>query len=456
MRNICKIALFALAGMHLAKPFVGVDLTIPLFVVTVLVFITGIQIMDKGFRLITFIFLGIGILLLFWYDHSFITWAQAANSLTNVVAIVAIMQLFAIPITIGEYDKAIRYWISRSSQGEKGLFLLTTTGTHFLTSLLMFGSIPVMISILGNTLKNCVSHYQKFIATATSRGYGLAALWAPGAINLFLVMQATGVAWSSIVLPGLLLAFIGIFLSYFLEKKLSFASNNEAPIQIDQGNLPRREARNKIVHLIVVLASLIAFVVLFDQRNIGAATNRVMLAVALVTLLWTILHLSKPSFSETLRNYWNKDALKTIDLAPFLIAMGLFSGALEQSGFMIILQYTLQSYVNGLGLSAVAVIPLAIIATSLVGIHPFITIVMFGKILTPIELPFSDISLALCLALGGSISYIISPFAGVTIAIAKYLDSSIRDVSIRWNWLFVLLYFIVGVLFAYYWGAWIE
>ncbi|KAB2950943.1 hypothetical protein F9B85_13720 [Heliorestis acidaminivorans] len=457
MKTICKIALFLLAGIHLIKPFVPVDFTILLFITTLLVLGTGIVLMGQGFRIITFVFLILGVGLLLFYGQPFEVWISSINALTNVVAIVAIMQLFAIPIAVGQYDRVVRYWITKSSQGERGLFLITTAGTQFLTSLLMFGSIPVMIAILGDTLKNCVSNYQRFVATATVRGYGLAALWAPGAINLFLVMQATGVYWSDIVLPGFLLGILGIFISYLLERKVQLSSQNYSlAVEDNQQKVSPSEAQKKSFFLVFVLICLGLLIFLFDQLAIGTSSNRVVMAVALVTFLWTILHFRNPALTRTLKQYWDHGALKTVDLGPFLVAMGLFSGALEHSGLITELQSLLQIYINSLGIFAIFLIPFLMIVASLVGIHPFITIVMFGKILIALHLPISDVTLALCLALGGSLSYIISPFAGVTIALSNYVDAKVWDVTIRWNWLFVAIYFIVGVSFAYFWGTLIR
>lgn len=51
--------------------------------------------------------------------------------------------------------------------------------------------------------------------------------------------------------------------------------------------------------------------------------------------------------------------------------------------------------------------------------------------------------MALCLAVGGSISYMVSPFAGVIMTIAKFVNAKAQDVAIRWNWILSIVYFFV-------------
>jgi len=137
--------------------------------------------------------------------------------MTNTVAIMVAMQTLSIPVAMGRYEGSIRRWAERRFRSSGSLFLFSTFITHVLTSFLMLGVIPFSMTLLGSTIKSRTREPDRFLAAAISRGYVLAALWAPGAINLYLVVQATGVAWSAILLPGIVLALLGLGLSFWME-----------------------------------------------------------------------------------------------------------------------------------------------------------------------------------------------------------------------------------------------
>lgn len=457
MALIFKITVWFLVCLHMVRPFVRVNLTMVIGICAVVVLLSGLTIMGKSYRKATLIFLLSGSAVLFYFREPLSIWLMAAGTLTNVIAILVMMQIFSIPIQVGRYNSAIRYWLNRSFKSEDGLFLFTTAATHVFTSFLMFGAIPVVISLMEQTLKGRVQEYERFLATATSRGYALASLWAPGAINLFLVVQATGVTWSSVFVPGVILSLLGIFLAYLLESK-SFVTVQ----QIQLGSAIQAETndavveRGKAIHIIWVVLGLILVTLVLDKLQIGNSSNRIILAGLIIGFSWMSLFFHQPVLKTVIRDYWQNSVIKAGELAPFFIAMGIFSTALEQSGILEFVQVELQSFASWLGAFAIITIPLLVIGAAVLAIHPFITIVMFGKILTVLNLPFSSTTIALCLALGGSISYMVSPFAGVIMTIGKFVGAKASDVALTWNWRYSLIYFIIGIFFAYLWGQWLA
>jgi hypothetical protein len=451
MTLIFKITVWVLVGIHLIKPFIPADLTMPIGACAAIIVLSGLKLMGRSYQKATLVFLLSGSAMLFYFKESLFIWATAMGTLTNVISILVMMQIFSIPIKIGEYNTAIRYWLNRSFKSESGLFLFTTAATHVFTSFLMFGAIPVMVALMEQTLRGRVRDYERFMATATSRGYALASLWAPGAINLFLVMQATGVSWSSIFVPGIILSLIGVFVSYFLETKCFSSFRQDPPEPLCQV-ASEKQVHSKAFHVILVVLGLVFFTFAFDKMHIGTSSNRIILAGFIVAFLWMSLFIGQPVLKTAIKDYWQKGVIKAGDLAPFFVAMGIFSTALEQSGILGMIQIQLQGFTNFAGAFSIVIIPLFVIGAAVIGIHPFITIVMFGKILTLLDLPVSSTTIALCLALGGSISYMVSPFAGVIMTIAKFVGVKASDVAITWNWVYSLAYFSIGICFAYLWG----
>jgi len=456
MTLIFKIVVWLLVCLHLIKPFIHGDLTVDIGICAVIVLLSGLTLMGKSYRKATLTFLLSGSAMLFYFDKPLSVWLIGAGAMTNIIAILVMMQIFSIPIQVGQYNNAIRYWVNRFFKSEEGLFLFTTAATHVFTSFLMFGAIPVMVSLMEQTLKGRVKEYERFMATATSRGYALASLWAPGAINLFLVVQATGVSWSAVFIPGVILSLLGVVLSYLLERKRFVklrAGHSEAFELADTSGAAKKPG--KAIHIVLVVLGLILVTFVLDKMHIGNSSNRIILAGLIVGFSWLSLFFRQPVLKTAVGDYWRNGIIKAGDLAPFFIAMGIFSTALEQSGILGLIQTEVQGLATWLGIFAIVAIPLLIIGAAVLAIHPFITIVMFGKILTMLNLPFSSTTIALCLALGGSISYMVSPFAGVIMTIGKFVGANASDVALTWNWRYSLSYFIIGIFFAYLWGQWI-
>lgn len=452
---LCKIFMLCLAALHLLTPFVALNLSSVTFAATVAVLCLSLPLMGKGFKKITIVFLVLGIGLLLYFRQPLPVWMKALGSMTSLISILIVMQLFAIPIKLGQYQQVVQHWLGRSFKSEKSLFLFSMVVTHILASILSFGVIPVMVSLYGDTLKGKITHYERFLSVALSRGFGLVVLWAPGAINVMLVIQATGVKWSGLFLPSMIFSVIGLATAYFVESRLYLS--HAAPLGDMTGEggavISGSVARTKAAQVIGVVVGLLIFIMFLEWRNFGtSAANRIMVAGAVVVAFWMAAYVRQPVFRETLKGYWAKDLLKIVDLAPLFISMGVFSTSIQQSGILALIQPHLQAVVDALGPFAVVALPLLMVACALVGIHPFISIVVIGQIISALHMPVPPISLALCLALGGTVSYIVSPFAGMILTLARFLNCRTVDVSIRWNWVFCSALFVEGTLFAYLWG----
>ncbi|CQR70909.1 hypothetical protein SOV_44210 [Sporomusa ovata DSM 2662] len=453
MPFLCKSAMLLLTVLNLLDPFSRINLSKLEFVVVIAVLVSSIMLMGKVFKKVTLLFLFGGVTLLLYSGQPFTIWVMATNSMMNVISILFVMQLFSIPIEIGGYNSAIHYWLLKVHKGEAGLFLFVTIVTHIISSFLSFGTIPVMISLLEKTLKRNVSNYERFISTAISRSYALVVLWAPGTINLLLVVQATGVGWIELFIPGLILSLIGIVTSYVIERKLNLSAKTTiVGDYISDCKLSDTPIRGKVYHIILVVLSLIAGTMIFANMNVGSSTNQIMLTGFIVVLTWTAFFVRRPNFKTALSAYWRDRLLKAVDLAPLFVSMGIFSTAVQQAGLFNFIQPALQVIANAMGLWSMVLVPILMILCAIAGIHPFVSIVLFGQILTTIQLPIAPVSVALCLALGGSISYIISPFAGIVLTLAKFINCRTFDIALRWNWLYSLLFFIEGIVFAYVWG----
>ncbi len=460
MKTAFKLSILALSALHLVKPLLPFDPVFPIFALALLALGTGMPLTKGLFRSAGLVFLAAGAVILVYTEASPRVWAKAFGSMTNIISIIVVMQLFSLPLALGGYQASILGWVRKTFRRQSSLFLFTSALVHILASFLSFGSVTVGIALLEQTLKESVDRFDRFTATAVSRGYSLMALWAPGAINVFLVIQATGVPWSAILLPGIVLSAIGLLLSFALELR----GFGNAPLARDE---PREEATVIAAgrspaparHIFIVTGAFLAVAWFMERVSYGAVYNRIILAGCLVSLGWlaalmlSTRYAGASAFKDVLSDHWRSGILKSGDLAPFFIAMGAFSGALESSGFMEAVKPGLSAAAVAIGPAVLVAVPLFLILLGVAGIHPFITIVIFGKMLEGAAFPVPPLTIALLLAVGGVISYTVSPFTGIIMTIAKLVGAKASDVALRWNWLYCLVFLVVGIAFAFVWGS---
>jgi len=462
MKIIFKLGAICLALMHLLNIGGSIVPGWLMSVASAAMLIPGLSLISSGFKKATIIFLALGAAILLATKQPIEQWISAWNSMTNTVAIMVAMQLIAIPVSMGRYDLSICEWAERRVRSRKSLFVFSNLIPHILASFLNMGAIPLSFNLMGKTIRSRMSQEEadRFMSISLSRGYVLAALWAPPAINLYLVVQATGVAWSALLLPGIVLALIGFGLTYWMETWKGGVLQKESENSAGEGRTKRPQSRRLItredralLHVIVVAVSIVGIVFALEKIGIGQAYTRIMLAGIIVTFVWTLLVFDKRAFSNAVREYWEDGLLKVRDMGPFFVAMGIFSGALESSGILKLISPSIQSAASWLGILSVAILPLIMIALSVVGFHPFITIVLFGKILAATPMPIPLLSIALSLAVGGAAAYMISPFAGIIMSISRYTGAKASQISVRWNGKYGIALFFIGVIFSIGWGA---
>lgn len=144
----------------------------------------------------------------------------------------------------------------------------------------------------------------------------------------------------------------------------------------------------------------------------------------------------------------NRGIFSGAALAPFFIAIGTFTYGFEHSQLSVLLIRTLRPIFAQLGWYLVILIPLIVVASSLIGIHPLASVALVGKIVMSAHIAMSPLLIALSLNIGSVIAYMVSPFAGIIIIVASLLNVKPTTISLRWNWSFCVTFAILGLTFS--------
>ena len=126
--------------------------------------------------------------------------------------------------------------------------------------------------------------------------------------------------------------------------------------------------------------------------------------------------------------------------------MGVFSAAIQYSGFGDRLTELCAGHSGLLGPLVLPLLPLAIVAFSLVGLHPFVSVLMVGPILAGLPLPVTPLQLGLAMSLGCCLSYMLSPFAGLILTLSHELQEPPLRKCLRGNLTFAIPYYLLATL----------
>lgn len=432
-----------------------IHLTLLVALIAVPIFILGLGRLSNSFKIATSIFLVMGVILLLTSKLSLNSLTNSVTSMIDIVVLLVVMQLFMVPVTIGNYQTAVEDFMKKKLHTPKAIYIFVMVVTHLLSSILSMGTVSIVISVLGDSIKQRVNDYQQFSGKAITRAFTLGTLWAPGAATIFLISTVTKVKWNTLFLPCILLGIIGLFLAYFLESKQSFFKKPQGTNTFSE-LIEQSSKGQSLIPVLIAIVGLLILSFVFMHFNIGSSMGSVTLAGIITIAIWIVLLLlpknkrqeHSQSLNSAVKEYLNNGVFSGASLAPFFIGIGTFTYGFEHSTVSTMLIQFLRPIFSQLGWALVILIPLIVVLSSLVGIHPLASVALIGKIVMSAHLALSPLLIALSLNIGSVIAYMVSPFAGIIIIVASLLEVKPTIISLRWNWLFCLLFAAVGLTFS--------
>ncbi len=449
--KIAVWSVISIAVLHMLALTRVSDFKYPIALAALLVLVFGYGGMSGSFKKMATFFLLAGAALNTYSLQPFPVWVDGINYMLNISAILVIMQIFTIPIKLGDYEKSFEYLLLNTFRSERSLYFFISCVTHVFSSFLLFGTIPVMLSLLGRPLQRIVSDYPRFASTALTRSYSIVLQWAPGAVNILLAMQGTGATWGEIFPIGVILSVMAIALSCITEnKRLSPEPLARGAVREDKAMFAA--AVKKLILVVCIVLLLIVLIQVFDSLKIGNNTSCVLLAGLLVAVGWMLRFIRHPDFKVSLAEYVNVNIVKIIDLSVLFISLGVFAKALDVSGVLGYIYGYIGILAGATGIFMLPVISLLIFAGTFVGLHPFIMLVVLGKILVSLNLPFSTGVIASALLFGAALAYMICPLAAIVLTAAKFLDQTAYTVGAKWNGPYGFVYFTLGSVLLMLWN----
>jgi hypothetical protein len=291
------------------------------------------------------------------------------------------------------------------------------------------------------------------MSDAMSRGYALMVSWAPTSVALLLILTVTGLKWNKIFIPGFCLAIMGIVTSTFLEDKF-YLSSGRSSGRIDMVDemdslSSGKDSWQSVTDIVFVVLGIVILIYLLEKTGSFSSFYCVMLASLVIFGVWLIKFRKKEELKNVFKKYWEEDLLKTANLGVLFIVIGILALAVERSGLITILFEGIN--IEEWGYLSLIFIPLFIIISSMVGLHPLVSVVLLGKVYMGSQTLIPPIGIGLALLLGTVISFFYCPIEAIILVIAKFLNRSSREVTFKWNSVFALVFLLEGITFIYIW-----
>ena len=398
--------------------------------------------MSKSFRIPAWIFTLCGAAMLIWKEAPATVWAQGLNSMLLTAAIIVVMQTLSIAIGAGNYSQAISDAMRRCAKNQGVLYFLVEIFAHLLCSILNIGEVIIVLGSFDRKLTDQIEDYPNYVSGAIARGHCTAFLWAPGSVTVLMTLQLFGLEWPEYVLPAVGLACLGIALGGGMEypklRGRALAGEDTAPAP---GSF--RKLWTLAAVIVVIVCGISFLEPLFPQTSSG---ERLILAVAVVSVVWLLSQVRSGKIGEQIKKFCIDTLPDSGSLCAFFISMGFFSNALQYMGLDVILERAAAPLSTLPVLLLLAVVPLVIIAFSLIGVHPMVSLAVLAPLFTQLTGNASALQLSLSTALGCCLSYMLSPFAGLVLLLSHLLHLPARQIALARNFRFSVLYYVISVI----------
>ena len=206
------------------------------------------------------------------------------------------------------------------------------------------------------------------------------------------------------------------------------------------------EAGYNVSDIVIVILSLSLLIIVLEKLGFSNSTGRVVISGTIVGLIWLFSLTGRQFFKTVPKDFAEKRLASNADLYSFFISMGLFSAAISYSGAEQLIGNALTHVAVIPEIAFIFVIPALIAGLSMIGVHPFVSVLIIGPAIFSMNLELSAIILAMTTSFGCALSYMISPFSGLILTMSNQMNIAPSKVTFGFNKVQAGIFYITGVL----------
>jgi len=375
--------------------------------------------------------------------------AEALRFYGNLATLLLLAPLLSLPVRQGGFDRAMKVLLDRVGRKPAG-YASIATGLSFFTSIFLHvGSLALIHSLTGHG----EGKRARVQCLSLSRGFTSAMLVSPYSVAVAMIVSNFGLGLFEFfsVTVFMVFIFVGLHLAecYWLARGNESDGETAAPPAGEE--LPDgRTAGRRLAVLALALVLLIGTLLMAESlTNYPMVTLVCVLSLAVpvigfaamgrVNRLW-------PAFRE---HYWSA-RLPEMGKEIFLtLSAGFFGYAIQQSGAAGRLAEWAAAGNIHVGLAALILIHLFMLAFALIGFHPVVIATVLISLLSSDSFGLPPMAAPAALSASWSLATVFSPFSATSIILGGIFRKSPAEISLVWNWRYTALTLAAVVLFEY-------
>ncbi|MDR4887600.1 hypothetical protein RGU12_08590 [Fredinandcohnia sp. QZ13] len=399
------------------------------------------------FRVISILFVGIGVLVFFVEGRSITELPLYMTSMVPLLAIFYVLPFINSIIIVGRYDQQVSKLLKVRIHNMGQLFSRTSMVTFLLGGFLNLATLPLVKAVIQKNISHMAEDLRnKFISRAMLRGYVFSIIISPMELLVILTIESTHLPYLD-VLPWLILfTFILIVLNwligYFSFKKFELTEGNQAI----ESKSAKKQMKQKVLSLVFYLVLFMIVILSVNHFLDMGFLQTIAFVIVPFSFLWAISIKRLKSYVTFAIPLWKKRTIGLKDNLVLFLGVGFFTSNLGDSSFIDYLQEPF-TQLSQYPVFLFLFIQVLFLGLALSGFHPLVTLSILMAIVEPVLQLVNPLSLSLVMITSALSTTIAGPF-NVSVSITgDLLHVNSYKVSL-WNMGFAFLFSGVGTIMA--------
>jgi hypothetical protein len=406
------------------------------------------------------LFLSVGVLMLAVHGAPWKNYVLGFGGMLNILSLFALLPIIALPVELGRYALRVQSIIQSRIKHSGALYMMTSLMSYLMCSFMNLATLPMVYHMIRPSLDLYpIKDKERFISRGITHSYSMPILWTPVASVVGVVVELTGVKWSSIlpvIIPFSILGMIvdwiiGLWLAGRRRKRIDPTVLEEAAAarEIAAKAGMRQAGAEKSHHPIQIFAAILLFnglVFVLEQSMDMGFLLLVCFTVIPFAFAWSTLLGKGRLFGAKVKETLPPHLIKMKDQFFIFLSAGFMISAIQTSGAGHVINLWIMNVKDAVGADLfLLMIPLIPLLFAFIGLHPAVGLALTAESLNPQALGISVQITAIALLTGSATAFLMGPYNATAGLMAGLTGQSSYRVS-NWNAPFTAVYLLMVML----------
>ncbi|WP_240418286.1 hypothetical protein [Paenibacillus periandrae] len=406
------------------------------------------------------VFLVTGMSLLWIHRVPWSSYILGFGNMLNILSLFALIPLIALPIELGQYAFRVQHRIQSKIKHSGVLYAITSLMSYILSSFMNVATLPMVY----HTIRPALDLYpiekkERFISRAITHGYSMPIVWTPVAPIVGVIVEMTGVRWSSILPIMIPFSLIGLVLDWFMGQQIA---NRRArligQLAVDETSAVRESAvesglqqleQNKKNHPMHIIVAIIVFNGLLFVLETFTSFSFLLLVSLLVipfAFVWSLLLGKGRAFIVEGKAMLSEHLLKMREQFFVFLSAGFLIASIQATGAGHEINLSIIAIKDFIGADMFLLcIPLIPLALAFIGLHPAVGLALTAESLNPQSLGISVELTAIAMLTGAATAFLMGPYNATAGMMSSLTRESPYQIS-NWNVPFTTAYILLAMV----------